>query len=259
MSIGLRSERKELKEQQEKRDNLVSKHSSRYKNVLWLLARVKDASRIIRVYLTVVAPNAVVLAVYIASQAGFGEDVNLISFGYFLFLLVLIPRPARILECRVPCCKQTIALWVPLLAYASVAYVAQYSWQLQIFARERAEHGKLDTVSGWATLMGLRDLHLADVITTDIDESTTSDFSQSAIQVHVMVITCICMARSLASASLYRERFEDIFTGRFTTSDIHKRVKLTIHNRTQHSIFVAAEPTDINKRGGWYLLRITLV
>jgi hypothetical protein len=253
MSITLRSERKELKVDP-KETSLVSKNSR--KRLVWLRKLLIDGNRIVRVFFVVMAPNAVVLAVYIASQAGFSDDVNMISFGYFIFLLVLVPRPSRILQCDLPCSSRSIALWVPLLTYSSVAYLAQYTWQLQIFAQERQEQGKLDSLSGWAKLAGLSDLHLVDdAATADVDEASTSDFQQSAMQVHILVIVSVCIVRSLASAQHHTERSQDIFCGRLWTSEVERRVKLTVDNQTKHSIYVSSDPIDTDKRGGWYYVR----
>ena len=220
------------------------------------IARLSGWGRYVRAYCVLMAPNLVLLAVYIASQGGFSNDVNLIGFGYFVFLLLLVLRPSRVLRCRLPYCNATIALWVPLLLYSSLVCLAQYVWQLQVFAEYRTEQGKLDSLSGWSTLIGLSDLHVADDKTTeDADETSTTNFRQSAMLVHLLVIVSICVVRTLASARQHTEAFQDLFCGRLGSSGGQNRLNLKLANQTKHTIFVASEPIDTDVHGGWYYVR----
>ena len=173
------------------------------------LIGLHSAVRLVRIVLVSVAPHGIVLVTFANSQ----REVNCISAVYWLFTCWFLWNPRKAHE-----------HWASLLGFASVCWLASYTWQFAFF-RTFEEDEKW-----WPIIVGLR----------KIDELGEEGLANAHFTGHLWVVfALICVRRATRKASgCYTSENglarQDIFCGNWSASPLYsaRDVKLTVHNHT---------------------------
>jgi hypothetical protein len=176
--------------------------------VIWL----HTGGRVLYITFVFAAPSLLTMLVFFVSQL----HTSCISAGYWLLALLMVVRPAR-----------ALSLWLPLMIYSSICYLAQYTFQFEFMADVRDEHSKLAVVIG---------LHRTD---------NRWDFNRFTCHLLVVLMTLVLKRLVDFETRCYCE--ELVFCGTWSVADWYKTKHITVHiyNKTNRPVKIQNTSGDV--------------